>query len=177
MAKRILQTKQVKIADLIPYPGNPRTHDLDFICESLEAHGQFRAIVVRKKDLMVLAGHGTVQGARKLGWETIAAHLVEADDDQARAIMLADNKANDRGGYDEKALLAILEKAPNLKGTGFEKADLTRLQARTVPAEPADNQAAAPKMFEVLVTADTEDEQRQLLEVLTKEGWKCRALA
>ena len=177
MAKRILQTKQVKIADLIPYPGNPRTHDLDSIVESLETHGQFRAIIVRQKDMMVLAGHGTVQAARLLEWDTILAHLIEVDDDQARAIMLADNRAHDRGGYDEKALLAILEAMPNLKGSGFEKADLTRLQARTTPPEPEDKSSSVPEAYEVLVSCDSENERRQLLEVLTKEGWKCRALA
>ena len=49
--KSSIETADVLIADLSPWPGNPRTHNLDLIKESLAAHGQFRAVVVRKSDM------------------------------------------------------------------------------------------------------------------------------
>jgi ParB-like chromosome segregation protein Spo0J len=174
-----LQTKQVNLADLQPYPGNPRTHDIPLIQESLRTHGQFRAIVVRKdkrpdRNMTILAGHGTVAAAREEGWDKITAHLIEVDDEQARQIVLMDNRANDRGGYDENALVALLKEAPDLKGTGFEKSDLDRLTARMIP--PSSEPQSIPQTFEILIAVDDKDTQDELLLRLTQEGLKCRAL-
>lgn len=60
---RFVETVDVPIGDLSPFPGNPRVHDDAALDESVAANGQYRAVVVRRVDgfgLQILAGHGTV---------------------------------------------------------------------------------------------------------------------
>lgn len=170
-----MKTKQVLIADLQPYPGNAKLHDLPLLRESLRENGQYRAIVVRESDMMILAGHGTTEAAEAEGWTKILAHLIECDDDQARQIVLMDNRAPERGGMDEAKLQEMLQKAPDLAGTGYVKSDLERLSARVDLPEPS--QEVVKETFEILVVLDSKAEQADLLERLAEEGLKCRILA
>jgi site-specific DNA-methyltransferase (adenine-specific) len=126
---KILDTRQAAIADLKPYPGNARTHNLDVITRSLERNGQYRAVVVQQKGMRILAGHGTVEAATSLGWDTVLAHMVACTAAEAKRIVLVDNRANDLAGYDQAGLAKLLETldAPALDGTGYGADDVDRL--------------------------------------------------
>lgn len=120
----VLRTEQVPVHDLKVFRSNPRVGDIDLIAKSLEANGQFRAIVVnvgthtgRKNE--VLAGNHSFLAARKLGWETILATFVDVDDPRAKAIVLADNKTSDGGSFDEGLLAELLADVPDFESTGF----------------------------------------------------------
>lgn len=130
----------VPVADLKPFDGNPRRGNVDAIRESLAAHGQYRPIVVRRETGEVLAGNHTFAAAKELGWETIAATFVDVTDEQARRIVLVDNKTSDYGRYDDADLLAILKELESteagLAGTGFGDDDLDDLVAALSEAEP-----------------------------------------
>lgn len=123
----------VPIDGLTPYGRNPRHGDVDLIAESLDTHGQYRPIVVRTGTNEVLAGNHTLAAAKQLGWKRIAVTFVDVDDDQAARIVLVDNRAADRAGYDDAALVELLESLPDLAGTGWTDADLADLLAETEP--------------------------------------------
>jgi ParB/Sulfiredoxin domain len=122
-----LQTSQVPLSDLRAYPGNPRRGDVEAIKTSLRAHGQYRPIVVNRPTMQVLAGNHTLQAARQLGWTTIAATFVDVDDQQAKRIVLVDNRTNDLAAYDPQALVDLLEELPDLDGSGYDQATLDAL--------------------------------------------------
>jgi DNA modification methylase len=117
----------VPIDSLRLYKRNPRRGNLEAIKRSLEAHGQYRPIVARKGTGEVLAGNHTLQAARELGWESIAATFVEVDDEQAARIVLVDNRSSDLGTYDDGELAALLESLPGLEGTGWDERSFDRL--------------------------------------------------
>jgi ParB-like chromosome segregation protein Spo0J len=124
-----LTTEQVALADLRPYPNNPRNGDTDAIMESLRVNGQFRPIVV-SADGVVLAGNHTMFAAMELGWEHIAAVrlAVHSDSPEAAKIVLADNRTGDRARYDDGALLGLLASLDgDLYGTAFTGDDLAAL--------------------------------------------------
>lgn len=126
----------VPVDSLAHYPGNARTHAEAVLRESLELNGQYRPVVVWSRNRQVLAGNGTLAAARDLGWTEIAATFVDVDEDAARRINLVDNRANDLAGYDEAALVGLLEGVgPDLTGTGYDQAALDELLARL--AEPS----------------------------------------
>lgn len=85
----------VPIDELRPYAANPRRGRIDQIKDSLRFHGQYRPVVVRRPSGEILAGNHTFLAARELGWRELAATYVECDDDEAKRIMLVDNRAND----------------------------------------------------------------------------------
>lgn len=127
---RDLEQMLTPIKKLKAFPGNPRKGDVTLIAESLDAHGQFRPIVVRKSDNAILAGNHTYKAATSLGWTHVAAVFVDADDEQSRRIVLADNRTGDLGSYSEKGLANLLNSLPDLHGTGYEDRDLDRLLSR-----------------------------------------------
>ncbi len=129
----IAETVVLRIDDLKAHPQNARVHHLPTIKESLQAHGQYRAIVARRARSgkhVILAGHGTWRAARELGWETLHVHLVDVDAEQAKRIVAVDNRAHDRGGYDETQLAELLGSLPSLEGTGYTQPAYDALVAR-----------------------------------------------
>jgi hypothetical protein len=113
------------------HPRNVRQGDVGAITESLNAHGQYRAIVVQKSTGYVLAGNHTLMAARALGWKEVAATFVDCDDEQALRILLVDNRANDLAMYDDRALADVLKELAStdlgLEGSLFNGDDLDDL--------------------------------------------------
>lgn len=124
-----LDTQQVATKELAFFHKNPRHGDIDTIAESLKVNGQYRAIVVNRgthtgRPMEVLAGNHTLKAALKLGWDTIAAHIIDIDDQQAARIVLADNRTSDLATNDDEDILDLLESLDTLEGTGYTDADL-----------------------------------------------------
>jgi len=137
-----LGTVQLPLDALEPYPGNPRQGDVPVIEESLRRNEQYRAIVVRAKDPdnldaggTILAGNHTWLAAHNVGMQTIRAELHEVDDDTARRIVAVDNRAGDRGDYDERLLAELLTPLDDLSGTGYDEDDLAKLVRQMDDAE------------------------------------------
>ena len=116
-----LTVHQIGVEDLRPFDGNPRIGDVTEIAKSLRKSGQYRPIVVRRDTMEILAGNHTWKAAKHLGWPTIAVTFVDGiDDEQAKRIVLADNRYADLGEYDEAALLDLLNSMSDLTGTGYD---------------------------------------------------------
>jgi hypothetical protein len=131
----------VPVDSLIPYERNPRRGDVAAIAESLETNGQYRPIVVRAGTNEVLAGNHLLIAARQLGWDAVAATFVTVTDDEAARIVLVDNRAADRGTYDDRELLALLRELEvseaAFAGTGYAVDDVDDLAAAVSEAEQA----------------------------------------
>src|SRR5277367_778864 len=127
---------QHPIDGLLPYNGNARTHSdgqVDQIAASILEFGFTNPILV-DGNCGVIAGHGRLLAARKLGLSTVPVivldHLSEA---QKRAYMLADNQLALNAGWDEELLrieLAALQgEGVDLNLIGFGDEELARLLA------------------------------------------------
>lgn len=110
------------------HPSNPRRGDVPGIAESLNVNGQYAPIVVDLRNGNILAGNHTWKAAKSLGWDEIAVVHVEVDDQQAKRILLADNRTSDLATYDRGNLLGLIEQlSPDLEGSGWDKRSLERL--------------------------------------------------
>lgn len=116
------------ISDLILDPRNARLHsqkNLDAIKKSLTQFGQRKPIVVTH-DGVVLAGNGTMEAAKSLGWDHIDVTITPADWDinTARAYALADNRTAELAEWDEnvlaKQLLELIDADFDIEAIGFE---------------------------------------------------------
>jgi DNA modification methylase len=134
-----LTTTQVPLSNLIPHPSNVRQGNIQLIAQSLTQHGQYRPIVVQKSTKYILAGNHTYKAAMSLGWDEIAANVIDVDDDAATRILLMDNRANDVASYDELGLASVLkmllDTEKQLEGTGFTEDDLNALLGIEPPKE------------------------------------------
>jgi ParB-like chromosome segregation protein Spo0J len=118
---------------LKPHPQNPRVHtdkQIGQIAQSIEAFGFNVPILVDDRH-NVVAGHGRLLAARKLGWNTVPViklnHLTES---QYSAFLIADNRLTENSSWDERLLgeqlkvLSELELDFDLEVTGFEMAEI-----------------------------------------------------
>jgi ParB-like chromosome segregation protein Spo0J len=128
-----------KTAALIPYARNSRTHSeaqISQIAGSIREFG-FTNPVLTDGANGIIAGHGRVMAAQKLGLETVPCirldHLTES---QKRAYIIADNKLALNAGWDEELLgleLVDLREADfDLSLTGF---DADAIEAALNPGE------------------------------------------
>ena len=106
-----MKIETVPITSLTLDPENARKHsqkNIDAIAGSLTTFGQRRPLVVWGD--IVIAGNGTVEAAKSIGWEKIDITRVPADwsHDQARAYALADNRTAELAVWDDGVLAAQL---------------------------------------------------------------------
>jgi len=94
----------------------------------LNEYGQYKPITINKRTNEILAGNHTYEAARKLGWTTIKAVYIEADENTAAKIVLMDNKTSDAGSYDDTKLLGLLDSLGDLDATGYTDKDLKELK-------------------------------------------------
>jgi ParB-like nuclease family protein len=94
--------------DLKSDPNNVRKHserNILAIAESLMQYGQQKPIVV--KNNVVLAGNGTLEAAKRLGWEKIACTEFSGDG-KAQGYALADNRTAELAEWDFEKLTSQL---------------------------------------------------------------------
>ena len=119
------------INDLIPYVNNTRTHSeeqVNQIASSIKEFG-FTNPVLIDKDNSLIAGHGRVMGAKKLGLKEIPTITLEnLTEAQKKAYIIADNKIALNAGWDEELLKielqALQEMDFDLSLTGFSDEEL-----------------------------------------------------
>lgn len=116
--------KTFKTNDLIPYARNSRTHSetqVTKIAASIKEFGFLNPVIVDGENGIV-AGHGRIMAAKKLGMDEVpvieASHLTEA---QRRAYVIADNRLALDAGWDDEMLRVEFAE---LEGLGFDL-DLT----------------------------------------------------
>lgn len=164
------------VDDLTPYERNPRRGSVAAVAESLASNGQYRPIVANVgthtgRPNEVLAGNHTWSAARKLGWNQIAVTWVDVDEDDAKKILIVDNRANDLARSDTDVIASLLGELPDLSGTGYAEKDLAKMLADDI-----DTAAGVATRFEVVVECDDEDAQQEVFDRLSGEGWTCRVL-
>lgn len=122
--------ENVKIEKLIPYRNNARTHSdeqVEKIAKSMREFGFINPVLVDGK-FNIIAGHGRVLGAKKLGMKEVPCLFIEdLTEEQKRAYIIADNRLAEDAGWDKEMLKIELEELQNLNFdislTGFELDD------------------------------------------------------
>jgi len=127
-----LRIEQVPLASLVLDPANTRRHDgrnIEAIQASLSAFGQQKPIVVDGAN-KVIAGNGTVEAARALGWSSIAAVRTSLNGAEAIAFAIADNRTAELAEWDDAALAATLAGLQNDPGVDYLAAGFSDLEIR-----------------------------------------------
>ena len=128
------KVEMIKVDDLIPYINNARRHSDEQVLQiasSIKEFG-FNAPVLIDGQQGIIAGHGRVQAAKKLGMEEVPCirldHLTE---DQRKAYILADNKIALNSTWDKDLLSIEIESLKefdfDIGLTGFSDEDLQKL--------------------------------------------------
>jgi site-specific DNA-methyltransferase (adenine-specific) len=144
--------KSLKTDTLIPYAGNSRTHSAEQVAQiaaSIKEFG-FNNPVLVDADGGIIAGHGRVMAAQKLGLDEVPTicldHLTDA---QRRAYVIADNKLALNAEWDEDALQAEIDRLRdedfNLDLIGFDSEELDALINNAEETEGLTDEDAVPE--------------------------------
>ena len=136
-------------------PGNPRTHSeaqIRQLMRSIEHFGFTNPVLV-DQNMNLIAGHGRVEAATRLGLKRVPVIcLAEMSEADIRAYVIADNRLAEKAGWDDVLLaaefqyLSDLEIDFDLTLTGFElpEIDLTIQQIEMAnPDEHGDSPVPA----------------------------------
>ena len=122
-----------KVAELIPYVNNSRTHSDEQVAQiaaSIKEFGWTNPILIDEND-SIIAGHGRLMAARKLGYEEVPAiRLGKLTEAQKKAYVIADNKLALNAGWDLEMLKLELQ---NLQKLDFDL-DLLGFDAKELDA-------------------------------------------
>lgn len=114
----------VPVDSLNLLPGNPRRGNVEAVARSLERFGQRKPVVVNANNGEVIAGNHTVEAAVSLGWDEVAAVMVDDDPGTAGAFALADNRTADLAGYDDAALAELVREVVEVDASLLESASI-----------------------------------------------------
>jgi len=174
-----MKIENIKTADLIPYARNAKSHDksqVSKIAGSIREFG-FNNPVLIDSDNGIIAGHGRVMAAQKLGLESVPClRLDHLSETQKQAYILADNRlAEVGGGWDMEMLKVELDELSgfdiDLDGIGFG-------EDFKFPDDQRTNKIGGEKelkeSMEVIVECETLKQQEDAYKLLTEKGYKCR---
>lgn len=120
MAK-IADMQEVRINLLKPYERNAKQHgeeQIQKLMDSIREFGFLSPCLVERDTYNLIAGHGRVAAAKRLGMETVPCVFVEdITEAQRRAYILADNRLTELGDWDMD--MVNIELA-DLDGMGFD---------------------------------------------------------
>lgn len=182
MNQTTLNLEYRNIEALIPYTNNSRTHSdaqVTQIAASIREFGWTNPVLV-DGDNGIIAGHGRVLAARKLGMDSVPvielAHLNEA---QRRAYIIADNKLAENAGWDDELLRlelgALRDLDFDLSLTGFESNAIDKLLDMNLDIDEGSEPTAIE--YALIVEFDNEADQMAVFDEMGARGFKCKLIA
>ena len=167
-----MKLETVIIESLSLDPNNARKHskrNLDAIAASLNKFGQRKPIVVHQNT--VIAGNGTLEAAKTLGWTEISISRCpdDWDNDTAKAYALADNRSSELAEWDDAILATQLldldEMGWDIEDIGFSQKDLpdlTPVDEDEIPEPPVEPKTKLGDIYQLgrhrLMCGDSTDE-------------------
>jgi len=157
MQTEFYENKVADVADLIPYALNSREHSDEQVAQiaaSIRSFGFTNPVLIDENNNLI-AGHGRLLAARKLGLEKVPAVVVTGmDERKRRALVIADNKLALNATWDMEALLVEMKDLGDEFGglMGFSEDELAEMLAETVEGETDED--AVPDVPEVPVTVE-----------------------
>lgn len=129
-----LQVEYRSPDDLTPYARNARTYSAEQVAQiagSIREFGFTNPILTDEKGT-IIAGHGRLAAAQKLGLEKVPCITIAGlTDTQRRALILADNRLAETAGWDAEMLRVELEElteaGQDLELIGFDEESLDEL--------------------------------------------------
>jgi DNA modification methylase len=146
---------RLSVEKLIPYAKNSRTHSAEQVAQiaaSIKEFG-FNNPVLIDEDNGIIAGHGRVLAAQKLGLQAVPCiRLAHLSDTQRKAYVIADNRLALNAGWDDSMLMLELQELKaedfNLDLLGFEAEELNALLNPIKETEGLTDEDAVPEVPE-----------------------------
>lgn len=152
--------EQWPTAKLVPYARNARTHSDDQVAQIAASIAEFGFTnpILAGSDGVIVAGHGRLAAAQRLGLDVVPVVVLDhLSPTQRRALVIADNRIAENAGWDDAMLRieieALQDDAFDLSLTGFDADALAELMAGDEPdGEGETDDDAVPEVSETPVS-------------------------
>ncbi|MCA8146561.1 site-specific DNA-methyltransferase [Ralstonia mannitolilytica] len=152
--------EQWPTAKLVPYARNARTHSDEQVAQIAASIAEFGFTnpILAGSDGVIVAGHGRLAAAQKLGLEIVPVVVLDhLSPTQRRALVIADNRIAENAGWDDAMLrieiAALQDDDFDLSLTGFDADALAELMAGDEPeGEGQSDDDAVPEVAETPVS-------------------------
>jgi DNA modification methylase len=152
--------EQWPTAKLLPYARNARTHSDEQVAQIAASIAEFGFTnpILAGSDGVIVAGHGRLAAAQKLGLDVVPVVVLDhLSPTQRRALVIADNRIAENAGWDEAMLriemAALQDDDFDLALTGFDADALAELMAGDEPdAEGETDDDAVPEVGETPIS-------------------------
>ena len=152
--------EQWPTAKLVPYARNARTHSDEQVAQIAASIAEFGFTnpILAGSDGVIVAGHGRLAAAQKLGLEIVPVVVLDhLSPTQRRALVIADNRIAENAGWDDAMLrieiAALQDDNFDLSLTGFDADALAELMAGDEPeGEGQSDDDAVPEVAEMPVS-------------------------
>ena len=179
MKNRIKAHRRVRAGDLVPHELNPRVHTevqraaLQALYDEIGFARSLLAYELPDGRLKLIDGHLRRELTPD---EELDVEVLDVNDTEARALLLAIDPLAQLAGYDDQLLQALREQAEKdsaaIKSLWQTLADEERKNRERLRRQVAEEKAAR---FFVLVECADEEEQTELLRRFQEEGLRCEA--
>jgi DNA modification methylase len=158
----VTQIELLLVSSLIPYARNSRTHSDEQVAQiaaSIREFGFTNPVLIDANGT-IIAGHGRVLAAKKLGLDEVPClRLGHLTPSQIRAYVIADNKIALNAGWDDEMLkaelLTLQEEGFNTDLTGFSDDELNALlTVETVEGETDPDEVPEPPVEPITKLGD-----------------------
>ena len=145
---------------LVPYARNARTHSEEQVAQiaaSIVEFG-FTNPILAGSDGVIVAGHGRLAAAQKLGLDTVPVVVLDhLTSTQRRALIIADNRIAENAGWDDAMLRielqSLQEDGFNLDITGFDADALAEIMAgEETTVDGNTDEDAVPELSETTIS-------------------------
>ncbi len=152
--------EQWPTANLLPYARNARTHSDDQVAQIAASIAEFGFTnpILAGSDGVIVAGHGRLAAAHKLGLEVVPVVVLDhLSATQRRALVIADNRIAENAGWDDAMLrieiAALQDDDFDVSLTGFDADALAELMAGDAPdGEGETEDDAVPELSETTIS-------------------------
>ena len=152
--------EQWPTAKLLPYARNARTHSDDQVAQIAASIAEFGFTnpILAGSDGVIVAGHGRLAAAQKLGLEVVPVVVLDhLSPTQRRALVIADNRIAENAGWDDAMLrieiAALQDDDFDVSLTGFDADALAELMAGDEPdGEGETDDDAVPELSETPIS-------------------------
>ena len=179
------KNKILKTADLIPYANNSRTHSdeqINQVASSIKEFGFTNPVLVDEQNGIV-AGHGRVMAANKLGLEEVPCIVLDGlTKAQKKAYVIADNQLALNSGWDVDLLKLEVESLNemdfDLDLLGFDENFFDSVLEESEGDGDFDEDGVIDdgEQFNIVVTCKNEGEQNMLYNELTKREFDIKVM-
>lgn len=101
-----MEIVELSVKEITPYEKNPRKNNksVEFVANSIKQFG-FRVPIILDKNKVIICGHTRLKAALSLGMDKVPCIIAsDLNEQQVKALRLADNKVGENSEWDTKLL-------------------------------------------------------------------------